>query len=140
MTVPSVLDASSTLSWLFRETDHAEQLEVLLLGHAWIVPSLWRLEIVQAVTRRERQKRYTSVEGSRLLRVAESLNLEFAAEPADRTLLSLAALSRPHQLSAYDAVYLDLAIRRGLPLLTNDQNLRDAAERVGVTLVEPPAA
>ncbi len=52
-----VLDASSTLAWLFGDAEDPERLSTLLLGRGWIAPWLWRLEVLQAVTRRERQKR-----------------------------------------------------------------------------------
>ena len=56
---------------------------------------------------------------------------------ASITLASLAQTARPHQLSAYDAVYLDIAISLDLPLFTDDHNLRTAADRMGVTVIEP---
>ena len=58
----------------------------------------------------------------------------------NRTLSSLAQTARPHQLTAYDAIYLDFAISLALPLLTDDGNLRIAAERVGVTVIEPASS
>jgi predicted nucleic acid-binding protein len=65
----------------------------------------------------------------------DELPVEFIPEPAGRTSASLAQIARPYQLSAYDAVYLDLADRLGLPLFTRDNNLRSAAARAGVPLV-----
>jgi predicted nucleic acid-binding protein len=46
------------------------------------------------------------------------------------------ALARHHRLTVYDATYLDVAQRRGLPLATRDQDLADAAKESGVTLIE----
>ncbi len=52
-------------------------------------------------------------------------------------MVELAQIARPHQLSSYDAVYFDLAVRLGIPLVTDDGNLRAAVERVGIEWVEP---
>ena len=57
-------------------------------------------------------------------------------EPPTRDLEKLALLARPHQLTAYDAVYLELATTLGLPLCTMDRNLKQAAKRLGVTLIQ----
>ena len=135
-----VLDASSSLAWVYDESGPGEALDAVLQRLDLQAPWLWRLEVVQAVTKKERQKRASAAEGTRLLTLLDGLHVTVVGEPADRSLFGLAALSRPHQLSAYDAVYLDLAIRRGLPLLTHDRNLREAAERVGVELVAVPDA
>jgi predicted nucleic acid-binding protein len=62
--------------------------------------------------------------------------VEIVAEPPVRSLTGLAAVARPHQLTAYDAAYLDLAVSLALPLFTRDQNLRTAAARVGVQLIQ----
>lgn len=132
-----VIDASTALAWVLNEGGRGPRLSPLLRGSDLVAPWLWRLEVVQAITRRERQKRATVAQGTRMLRSLESLGVEFCGEPEGRSLVGLAGLSRPHQLSSYDALYLELAVGRGLPLLTGDRNLRDAARRVGVELVEP---
>ncbi|MFM7041794.1 MAG: VapC toxin family PIN domain ribonuclease, partial [Planctomycetaceae bacterium] len=70
----------------------------------------------------------------------EALEVEIVGEPLHRSLGGLAMAARPHQLmSAYDAVYLDFAISLALPLFTDDGNLRVAAERMGVVVIEPAA-
>ncbi len=85
---------------------------------------------------RERRKTLTQAEGSQYLQALESLDIEVVSEPTHRTLTGLAQTARPHQLSAYDAVYLDLSVCLGLALLTDDRNLRSAAERIGVPLID----
>jgi predicted nucleic acid-binding protein len=130
-----VVDARVTLAWVFnkggRGTALGRQIEELDL----VAPWLWRLEMVNAVVVRERRE-MSEAQGSRLLAALESLEIEIVGEPVPRTLVSLAHTARPHQLTAYDAVYLDLAVSLGLPLLCDDDNLRSAAERVGVPLIE----
>jgi predicted nucleic acid-binding protein len=70
-----------------------------------------------------------------LLRLIDELTIELIVEPLGTTATELARKARPHQLTAYDATYLDVANRLNSPLLTLDNNLRAAARRVGVKLV-----
>lgn len=77
----------------------------------------------------------TVAQGAHLLELLEDWNVEVIGEPPSKSLVALASTARPHQLSAYDAVYLDLAVSLGLPLFTHDSSLRTAAERIGVELI-----
>lgn len=98
---------------------------------------MWRLEVVNVILVRERRRQITQAQGTRLLEALEALEIEIVGDPANRTLSSLALTARPHQLSAYDAISLDFAISLALPLFTDDVNLRGAAERMGVAVIEP---
>jgi|688.fasta_scaffold917998_2 predicted nucleic acid-binding protein len=64
----------------------------------------------------------------------------FDESAGNRSLVGLAQTARPYQLTAYDAVYLDLAIGLGLPPLTDDSALRRAAQSVGVLAIDPAVA
>jgi predicted nucleic acid-binding protein len=130
-----VIDASSTLAWLFDEDDGASRVKSVLETSGLVAPWLWRLEVTNAILVRERRKALTEAQASRLLQLIDELTIDLIGEPTTRTATGLAQIARPHQLSAYDATYLDLAIRLGLPLFTLDNNLRAAAKRAGVTLV-----
>lgn len=132
-----LIDASVTLAWLFDESGRGAALDRQLKPLQLVAPWLWRLEVVNAVVARERRRQITEVQGIRLLSTLECVAVEVVPEPATRTLNGLAQTARPHQLTAYDAVYLDLAISLGLPLLTDDMNLRAAALRIGMELIEP---
>jgi predicted nucleic acid-binding protein len=130
-----VIDASSTLAWLFDEDEGGGRLKSILAASDLVAPWLWRLEVTNVILVRERRKVLTEAQASTLLRLIDELTIELAGEPTTRTAAGLAQIARPHQLSTYDATYLDLAVRLGLPLLTRDNNLRAAAKRVGVVLV-----
>jgi predicted nucleic acid-binding protein len=132
-----LIDASVTLAWLFDESGRGAALDRQLKPLELVAPWLWRLEVVNAVVVLERRRQLTEAQGIRLLTALESADVEVVAEPATRTLTGLAQTARPHLLTAYDMVYLDLAISLGLPLLTDDTNLRTAALRTGVPLIEP---
>lgn len=126
-----------TLAWLFDEESQAEQIEPLLAGAELVVPWLWRLEVVNVVLVlvKERRKLLTVAQATHLLELLEDWDVKVIDEPPARSLTGSAAVARPHQLSAYDAVYLDLAVSLGLPFFTRDSNLRAAAARIGVPLI-----
>jgi predicted nucleic acid-binding protein len=130
-----VVDASATLAWLFGEIDPTDWLEERLTQDDLLVPTLWQLEVVNAILKKERQKLITENQGMLFVQVLDGLAVEAVERTPSRTLEELAVLARPHQLSSYDAVYLELALERGAPLLSLDTNLHDAAKRVGVDVI-----
>ncbi len=133
-----VIDASITIAWIFDEDGRGGALDKLLRPMNLAAPWLWRLEVANAILVRERRKDLSQAQGMQFLQALESLEIEVLDEPANRSLSQLAQLARPHQLGAYDAVYLDLAISLNLPLFTGDRNLQHACNRTGVKLIPPP--
>lgn len=127
-----VLDASVALAWCFDDEDEAP---LLLLDAAdrlrFHVPSIWLYEVANGLAVAERRRRIKPAESSHFLALLEALDL--AIEPvtagSSRGLLDLA---RTHSLSAYDAAYLDVAQRLGMPLATVDETLARAAGDAGV--------
>ena len=132
-----LIDASTTLAWLFNESGRGPALQQQFQGLDLVAPWLWRIEVVHVVLKRERQKKITQAEGSQFLQAIDSLDVEIIGEPVDRTVMELAQTARPHQLTSYDAVYFDLAVRMGIPLVTDDGNLQAAIKRVGIETVDP---
>jgi predicted nucleic acid-binding protein len=130
-----VIDASVTLAWLFDEDGSASRIGPVLSEADLVAPALWRLEVVNTILIRERRKLLTVAQGEQLLELVDDWSVEVLGEPSSISLTGLAATARPHQLTAYDAIYLQLAVSLGLPLFTRDKNLRNAAMRVGVPLV-----
>lgn len=131
-----VLDASATLAWCFDEDGLGSSLASIIADATPIAPWLWRLEMANAIVVKERRKVLSVADGARLLELIDALGVMIVGEPSTRTLASIAALARRHQLSAYDAVYLDLAISASRPLLTTDDALRKAAERERVEVIQ----
>lgn len=130
-----VVDANTTLAWLWAEPSAADQLPADFAETSMIVPWLWRTEVTNAVLVRERRKHLTQAQGTRFLQILDSLDLEVVGEPTHRTLEALGHFARPHQLTSYDAIYLELAINVGKPICTLDKGMQDAARRIGVELV-----
>lgn len=130
-----VVDANTTIAWLLKEREHADNLPSDFVETTMVVPWLWRVETTNTILTRERRKQLTYAQGTRYLQLLDSLPVEIVGEPANRTLESLGHFARPHQLTSYDALYLELAIAVGKPLCTLDHGLQDAARRIGVELV-----
>ncbi len=130
-----VVDANTTLAWLWAEPGNVEKLPADFAETAMIVPWLWRTEVTNAVLVRERRKHLTQAQGTRYLQILDSLALEVVGEPVRRSLEALGHFARPCQLTSYDALYLELAVTLGRPLCTLDKGMQDAARRLGIELV-----
>jgi predicted nucleic acid-binding protein len=132
-----VLDSSAALTWCFEDEVTAETealLERVRTGGA-VVPRLWHLEIVNALLVGERRGRLQFGRTATLLGLLASLPIVTDDETGGRAFGDTLHLARAHALTAYDASYLELALRRNLPLATLDDGLGRAAARSGVPLV-----
>ena len=124
-----VLDASVALSWCFEDEPHAygdAVLEHLETGEA-LVPGIWPLEVGNALLVAERRERLTKADSARFLTLLGQLPIIVEQDSPERMFGEIIALARAHSLSTYDASYLDLAMRNGLPLATQDARLVHAA-------------
>jgi predicted nucleic acid-binding protein len=135
---PFVLDASFTMSWAF--VDEATPLAVRALEslktvHA-VTPALWPFEVTNALLTAERRGRITVAQQADFLERLRLLPITIEHRPAVWLGQQILSLARAHRLSAYDAAYLELAIRYGLPLATIDEDLKAAARTIGVLLLE----
>ena len=133
-----VLDASVTMAWAFEDETNAYPdlvLESLAEAKAF-VPAIWPLEVGNALLVAERRGRLTQADTVQFLALLWQLPIVVEPERPERMLGEILALAREQGLSTYDATYLHLAMRRGLPLATTDELLRQAATRAGVPLFE----
>jgi len=132
-----VIDASVALAWCFgdeRTEATASLLERLLTGAA-AVPSLWHLEVANGLALAERRGRITPAESAELIALLEMIEIVVDGETSARAFTRVLYLAREERLTAYDAAYLELAMRLGLPLASKDGDLCDAAERLGVCVL-----
>ena len=132
-----VIDASIALAWCFRDEQTASVqnlLEELQQGSA-TVPTLWPLEVANGLALAERRKRITAAESAQLVALFATLDIIIDAETTSRAFTRILDLAREERLTAYDASYLELAMRLGIPLASKDRHLCDAAERVGVNVL-----
>jgi predicted nucleic acid-binding protein len=100
-----------------------------------VVPGLWWLEVANGLVMAERRRRIKSAESVAFVAMIEELPIIADEATGARALHETMSLAREHRLTAYDAAYLELAMRVGLPLATGDRSLRAAAERAGVDLL-----
>jgi len=134
-----VLDGSIALAWCFPD-EKAPYPQAILdsLDQARaVVPSLWPLEVGNALLMGERRKRSTQADTSNWLSFLNALPITVDDEKSARAWTDVLNLARLHGLTAYDAAYLELALRRSLPLASLDDRLKDAAKAVGVPLYKP---
>ena len=128
-----VLDASAALNLCFRESDDMAGFlfDVLADGTA-VVPSLWNLEVNNAFLTAERRGRISRAEIEHPWTLLASLPIEESEGAGRSDMGALRALAAECRLSAYDAEYLYLALREGLPLVTADTGLQRAGRLKGV--------
>jgi predicted nucleic acid-binding protein len=134
-----VLDGSVTLAWYFKdEADpYADAVATRFPGVQGVVPAIWPLEVANAVLMGERRKRSTEAQATQWLNHLDSLPISVDDETAAHAWGDVLRLARAHRLSAYDAAYLELALRRILPLATLDGPLKTAAKAIGVMEFKP---
>jgi predicted nucleic acid-binding protein len=135
-----VLDGSVALAWGFEDEDspYAETILDHLPDTQAAAPTIWPLEVANALLVGERRGRVTRADIAQFIELLDSLSITVDEETSERALWEILSLARAQNLSTYDAAYLDLAMRRGLPLATLDQRLRNAATAVGVELYVAP--
>ncbi len=123
-----VLDNSVALAWCFEDEHTPANIGVLdrLTEGGAVVPQLWPIEAVNGLLTAERQ---------RLASFLHALPISVDDQTATQAWTVTAHLAEQHRLTAYDATYLELALRLGLPLATNDKALIVAAKAVGVILL-----
>ncbi len=129
-----VLDCSAVLAWFFEDERDPDALRLMdaLADTRARVPAIWPFELANAALMAERRGRLkpdTIAEGFGAMEA-----LDIVVEPAATVAGEALALARAHRLTVYDAAYLALAQRRGLPLATRDTHLRKAARAAGVIL------
>jgi predicted nucleic acid-binding protein len=134
-----VADASVTVGWVHpaqATAQTAAMLDALGEGAMLEVPALWPLEVANALLVLVRRRKLTEDERQTGLGWLRGLPLRIDPEAASLAFSRLSELAAAHQLSVYDAAYLELAQRRKLALACTDGPLRKAATHVGVTLWE----
>jgi len=132
-----VLDASVALTWCFRNeaTAAADRVLECLAAGAASVPAIWHLEIANVLALSERRRRITPAHSAEFIALLETLDIVIDDETPSRALGRVLDLAREERLTAYDAAYLELAMRLGVPLASKDGDLCDAAERLGVSVL-----
>ncbi|MGA7753344.1 MAG: type II toxin-antitoxin system VapC family toxin [Candidatus Sulfotelmatobacter sp.] len=132
-----VLDSSIALAWVYSDETTlavAQVFDLLSLGGAW-VPGLWRLEVANVLEMGVRRKRHRADFRDATLSDLAKLPIQVDADTDRQAWDATLHLAIRHQLTLYDAAYLELALRRGLALATLDEALRNAAGAEKLTLL-----
>ena len=136
-TGPYVLDVSVTCAWCFSDEASTNAWELLqaLTTAAAHVPGLWLWELGNVLIQAEHRRRITHAAMRTFLGLLDTLPIEMDQASTTTAWHDTLALARSHQLTTYDAAYLELALRRGLPLASRDRALLTAAAAEGVPLL-----
>src|SRR5262249_45210066 len=132
--MPFVLDISITMAWCFEDeaNDLSEAVLDRLKGDPAIVSSLWWYEVTNVLIVGQRRGCLTESQAIRFLTLLRRLPIMTdSAEPDPKALL---AVADRHDLSAYDAAYLELAQRKGIEVATQDKRLRSATLKSGLAV------
>lgn len=130
-----VLDASIVIAWAYRE--EGERLDDLIryvAAESACVPAHWVLEVANTLLYSERGGRIASLQRREITDNIRALPIRQDEETFLRGWQETTALAEKYSLTAYDAAYLELAIRLDVPLATLDQDLARAARKAGVAL------
>jgi predicted nucleic acid-binding protein len=132
-----VLDSSVAFSWFFDDerSPTTDQLLDRLEMETAVVPSLWYFEIANVLAISERRRRTTPARIAEFMAQLEGLTIVMDEESPTRLFRRVFDLARRERLSGYDAAYLELAMRLGIPLATKDAELADASKRLGVVVL-----
>lgn len=131
-----VLDSSVTLAWVFGDETTPAIRDVFegMVERGAVVPGLWWLEVANSLTVAVRRKRIDETFRSAALSDLAVLDITTDQQTATQAWSDTLVLADQYRLTVYDAAYLELASRRGLPLATLDRELHSAAEKAKITL------
>ena len=134
-----VVDASVALAWGFPDeaSEYADGVLLALEGRAVIVPAVWALEIANAVLVAERRKRVKQQDVRRFVELLGGLTIIEHSQTVADTVSHVLPLARAYSLSAYEAAYVDVAVRQGAPLATLDRALQKAGRSAGLKIFKP---
>ncbi len=131
-----VIDSSISIAWCFpdEQDDYSQAVLDALASTQAFVPHLWHLEVANTLLVGERRKRSNQTNTVTWVGFLSALPITVDTETNNHAFGNTLSLARDHNLSAYDAAYLELAMRLTFPLATLDDKLKVAAAAVGVPL------
>lgn len=133
-----VLDCFMTMVWCFEDEveERAESILNSLFVHEVIVPNIWPVEVANVLAVCERRKRVNAMKIEAFVNTLRSFPIQIDDQTSKRAFGEVLALARTHRLTAYDAAYLELAMRTGSPLASLDVPLNAVAVGLGVPLFD----
>lgn len=137
---PFVLDASVALSWFFDDefSPYSDSIAEIMPRSQVVVPIVWPIEMANGFLTAFRRGRLPETKAPALIGAINRLRVDIDRGIASEFLTQATlTVGLAHRVSAYDASYLELAMRRGLPLATQDERLLHAADNAGIDIVQP---
>lgn len=132
-----VLDASVALSWCLPDESNRYADGVLAKIGDWtpVVPALWSLEVTNALLVAQRRGRINSDQLGEMTTWLSAIPIELESMAMKRTIRDVMPIARAEEIPVYDACYVELAQRHGIPLATVDGALTNVAKRRGIGLI-----
>ncbi|MCS6285215.1 MAG: type II toxin-antitoxin system VapC family toxin [Nitrospira sp.] len=132
-----VLDNSVTMRWFFgdgkpQDLAYAGKVLDLMQEAQAVVPATWGLEVANVIAKAEEKALVTEARSGAFLEMLEDVDIDVDSATFAHALSDTLQLARRYKLSSYDASYLELALRLGLPLATLDEDLQKATKKAGV--------
>ena len=134
-----VLDNSVTMAWCFPDENNAYAEMVLrsLRSSAAVVPAIWSLEVANTLLVGERRNRLSISESGQFIGLLSKFPIFIDEKTSDQALKISIELGRNYQLSSYDACYIELSLRLGLPIATLDEKLKKVSIQLGIAEYKP---
>ncbi len=136
-----VLDCSIAMAWCFEDekTEVTEKIFDQFRADKLmaLVPAIWPFEVANVLLIAQKRQRISAVKTSEFQEALNMLSIVIDESSIQRSSGSTLELAKAMNLTIYDAAYLELAIRMGLPLATLDNDLRKAANKSAVKLYKP---
>jgi predicted nucleic acid-binding protein len=132
-----VLDCSVVMAWAFEDESSLladRSLAIAAAGSA-VVPGIWPLEVANVLLVAQRRSLLSLADAVRFLGLLDALDVEVDHSGASRNPAIAERVGREAGVSAYDAAYLELALRLAAPLATHDSALAAAAQKVGLAIL-----
>lgn len=132
-----VVDCSLTMAWLFEDekSEFTEKILDRLNEEKAVVPPLWIYEVINVLICGEKRKRIAPSQSAHFLNVLSNLPIQVIENQPLLQSESMLFIARTYGLTSYDAAYLDLASRLGLPLASLDDKLIAAAKTSGIKIL-----
>jgi predicted nucleic acid-binding protein len=130
-----IVDASVGFAWVYEEQSTPETdglLNQVAAGATVVVPALWFLEMANVLLVAQRRHRLTALHRKAALGKLAAMQFTMDEEGMRHAFSITSELAEKHGLTIYDATYLELALRRSLPLASRDEALKTVARRCGV--------
>ena len=134
-----VLDNSVAMRWLLASNKvsdqrYAESVLKSLVSAEAVVPNLWHLEAANVLLGATNRRDIELAELERFTAQLENLPITVDTLTANKVFGHTISLAKAYRLSSYDAAYLELALREGLPLASLDKDLLKAAKRSDIEI------